>query len=283
MRSLQHHPGQLILGPDEQTLPEGQAFTVPAARARRRDVVPAPARAGDAQSQSDQGPNFAAFVAAHQPLIHAYVARVLGAETAVDREAVIQEALLRVWSEWSQWPRSPERRLAYLKRALRCCALDALRARRGPAGRRQGLPADLGVLHGQRRDRVAGGVLHAVPMGSGDPAETVGDRLALAAALAALTELERRAVCLSAQGYPDREIAALLQVGGQRVRTVLMDARALLHSLLDHADHAGPPTEPQDACAPFADPATPRGRRLVRRHLHHCPSCHPSNAGSARR
>jgi len=195
----------------------------------------------------------------------------LRGETTVDREAVVQEALLRVWGEWGQWPRLPERRLAYLKRTLRCCALDALRARRGPGGRRRELPADIGALGNYRRDSRA--AADEVPPGSGDPAETVGGRLALAAALAALTELERRAVSLSAHGYPDREIAALLGVSGQRVRTVLMDARALLRSLLDHADHVGPPTGPQDACAPFADPAAARGRRLVRRHLRHCPSC----------
>jgi hypothetical protein len=57
-----------------------------------------------------------------------------------------------------------------------------------------------------------------------------------------------------------------------------MDARALLRSLLDHADHAGPPTDPHDACAALADPATTRGRRLLRRHLQHCPSCRPTNA-----
>jgi RNA polymerase sigma factor (sigma-70 family) len=275
MRSLQHHPGQLALELDQQTLSEAQPFTVPAARARRRDVAPRRSRAVDAASPSDRGPSFAAFVATHQPLIHAYVARVLGAETAVDREAVIQEALLRVWCEWSRWPRSPARRLAYLKRSLRCCALDALRARRGPAGPRQELRADVGGREGLRRGGLAAGELSAVSLMSGDPAETVGERLALAAALGALTELERRATSFSAHGYPDREIAALLGVSGQRVRTVLMDARALLRSLLDHA---GPPTDPHDACAPLADPATTRGRRLLRRHLQHCPSCRPDSA-----
>ena len=282
MGTLQDHPGQLTLDLDEHSFTGHQAFTLPAARARRRTVVAGRSRAGDTPLPSDRRPCFAAFVAAHQPLIHAYVARVLGAETAVDREAVIQEALLRVWCEWSQWPRSPERRLAYLKRALRCCALDALRARRGPAGPRQELLTDLGGFEGRRRGPAAG-ELSAVSLMSGDPAETVGERIALAAALGALTELERRALSLSAHGYADREIAALLQVSGQRVRTVLMDARALLRSLLDHADHAGPPTDPQDACAPFADPATARGRRLLGRHLQHCPSCRPDSGAGVHR
>jgi RNA polymerase sigma factor (sigma-70 family) len=229
-----------------------------------------PVRFAVARSEAE----FTAFVARHRRLIGDYVSATLRGtpESEVDRESVVQDALVRVWRSWATWPRTEGRRRAFLKRTLRLTALDALRVSRGRDGRRvREQPADLGAV-----DRLGDGLPRgteelgrALARSAVDATATVLERSVVVSTLDALTDLERRAVALSVQGFTDREVAARLELTHQRARTVLMDARALLRSLADHADR---PVERTDW--PLLGSATSkRQRRLVRRHLEHCAAC----------
>ena len=112
----------------------------------------------------------------------------------------------------------------------------------------------------------------ALALRASNATSVVDDRMTAAAALAALTEPERRAVLLSAHGLTDREVADRLAVTHQRARTLLMDARALLRSLADHSGKLQVAGDEARSLPP-AGP-TKRERRLIRRHLEHCAACH---------
>lgn len=172
--------------------------------------------------------------------IHGFVDATLRGtpDSDIDRDAVMQEALLRAWREWLAWPAADARRQAYPRRVLRLAALDAIRTAYGRDGRR---PRVLAIaLAGLERcdgdaSPTAAEINRTLARQVTSHTTDVEDRIVLAAALTALTELERRAVLLSAQGITDREVAGRLNVTRQRARTVLMDARALRSGFTDHA------------------------------------------------
>lgn len=215
---------------------------------------------------------FAAFVTRNRAAIHGFVEGTLRGtpDSDVDRDAVVQEALLRAWRDWPTWPAVDARRQAYLRRVLRLAGLDAIRAAYGRDGRRpRAVAIDLAGLERCDGDPspTAAEVNRTLARQAASHTTDVEERIVLADALGALTELERRAVLLSAQGLTDREVADRLNVTHQRARTLLMDARALLRSFTDHA------TEPPVDWPLQGSATSKRHRRLQRRHLEHCATC----------
>src|SRR5439155_24106117 len=155
--------------------------------------------------------HFAAFVARNRRAIRDCVDATLRGtpDSDVDRDAVVQEALLRVWRGWPEWPTADARRQAYLRRALRLAALDALRAVYGRDGRRpRTIATDYTSLEGCNTEPspAAAELTQTLARQAHSITTSVEDRLVLADALTVLTGLERRAVLLSAHGLTDREV-----------------------------------------------------------------------------
>src|SRR4051794_24155581 len=147
--------------------------------------------------------DFAAFVARNRAAMRDHVDATLRGtpDSDVDRDAVIQEALIRVWRDWPKWPTSDARRQAYLRRGLRLAALDAIRAVYGRDGRRpRELATDYAALERCDADTapVAAELNRTLARQATSDATAVDERVGVTDALRALTDVERRAVLLSA-------------------------------------------------------------------------------------
>jgi len=226
---------------------------------------------------------FARFVAENRLMAERYVDRLLdgACHNEVDRDGVVQEAFIRAWTSWATWPADPGRRCSYLKRALRVCGVDALRKARGRgAGATAALPTSFTEFDGDTDDaRLATAAQAALLPRALNQEELVDERLLTASLLDALTDVERKAIALSAAGRTDKEVADALGVTHQHARAVLMEGRALLRSLVPHADvlDADETVWPLDGTT-----TTKRTRRLLRRHIDACPICRAADVGATR-
>lgn len=93
---------------------------------------------------------------------------------------------------------------------------------------------------GRRRDRLGERLRHRLALVPADPGHDVPERLAVRAALARLGDLDREVLTLTVwEELRPREVAAVLGVSPEVVRTRLSRARSRLRHLL--GDDGGPP------------------------------------------
>jgi DNA-directed RNA polymerase specialized sigma24 family protein len=227
--------------------------------------------------------DFTRFAAEHRLMAERYVDRLLDgtSHNEVDRDGVVQEAFTRAWTSWATWPTELGPRRAYLKRTLRVCGVDALRKARGRGtGAAAAVPTSFTDLEGDTDDaRIAAAAQAALLPRALDKEELVDERLLTVSLMDVLTDLERKAIALSAAGRSDTDVADALGVTHQHVRTVLMEGRALLRSLVAHADVL----EADDTTWPLAGtPTSKRTRRLLRRHIDACAVCRATDTDRTR-
>lgn len=132
-----------------------------------------------------------------------------------DAADVVAETFLVAWRRLAEMPGGPEDRLWLFGVARRVLA----NYHRGDRRRRH-----LGDRLRERLSRLEGA----------DPAELVGDRATILDALRTLGDLDRELVTLSVwEGLAPREIAVVLDLSPQVVRTRLSRARARLREVID--------------------------------------------------
>jgi len=248
---------------------------------------PAPARpgadiAGVYGVDSDGRASFQEFVDEHRHLMSDYIARRMRGTPELSSEDALQEALIRIWQQWRHWPQDPERREVYMRQALKVAAVDAIRARYGRnLSRPREYPVNFADLD---RCVPAEPGAHAIVRELGlaiareslehQPDKRDIERSVLVAAFAALTDLERRVLFMTARGDNGAQIASELGVRHQLVRETLMRSRRLVRSLIEHAD-AGKvsPAEARRLWNLRDGNLSGRPKREAQRHLNHCTTC----------
>lgn len=248
---------------------------------------PAPARpgadiAGVYGVDSDGRASFQAFVDEHRHLMSDYIARRMRGTPELCSEDALQEALIRIWQQWRHWPADPERREVYMRQALKVAAVDAIRARYGRnLNRPREYPVNFADL--DRCVPTEPGA-HAIVRELGlaiardslehRPEHRDIERSVLVAAFAALTDLERRVLFMTAHGDNGAQIAQELGVRHQLVRETLMRSRRLVRSLIEHADAGKVSPEEARRLWNLRDGnLSGRPKREAQRHLNHCTTC----------
>lgn len=246
------------------------------------------AAAAGAMSRADRGRvarSFEQFVAEHTGLLRKYMAGQLSGAANVSLEDALQEGLVRIWKEWDSWPADAEQRLRYAQRALKCAAIDAVRRQYGRDGTRpQDVAVDFalaeagGAVEG---GRITDTTLAALGLALAEQAHErrydtrLVERNVLVAALVALKPLERRVVWeLAHEGRSHKELADELGITAMKVRDTFFEARALLRTLIAHADGSDVPRKERARLFALLDgELRGRERRMAQRHLDHCPAC----------
>lgn len=253
-----------------------------ALRLRDKDTPPAGAVAVNGIRRDDQAA-FRQFVDSHHHVMRDYLERRLRGAHDVSPEDVLQDALIRIWRQFKEWPTEPERRIIFLRQALKVAAIDAIRSRRGRNGTTpREYPIDFADLErAQRSDAVGDQMIREIGKAiARDAVDRMSDgperiqRSVLLASFAALTDLERRALFMTARGDNGVQIAGELGVSHQQAREALMRARKLVRSLIEHAD-AGKlrPEEAKRLWELRDGKITGRPKREAQRHLDHCSTC----------
>lgn len=253
-----------------------------ALRLRDKDTPPAGAVAVNGIRRADQAA-FREFVDSHHHVMRDYLERRLRGAHDVSPEDVLQDALIRIWRQFKEWPTEPERRIIFLRQALKVAAIDAIRSRRGRNGTTpREYPIDFADLErAQRSDAVGDQMIREIGKAiARDAVDRMSDgperiqRSVLLASCAALTDLERRALFMTARGDNGVQIAGELGVSHQQAREALMRARKLVRSLIEHAD-AGKlrPEEAKRLWELRDGKISGRPKREAQRHLDHCSTC----------
>jgi RNA polymerase sigma factor (sigma-70 family) len=231
-----------------------------------------------------RGRNFEAFVQQHAGLLRNYMAgQVAGSN--VNAEDALQEGLVRIWREWEGWPGDHEEQLRYAQRALRCAAVDAIRREHGRDGARpQTLSVDFQLAEaggGIDNGHISDPALAALGLALAEQAaeqrddERFVERGVLVGALVALKPLERRVVWeLAREQRSYKEVATELGITPMKVRDVFFEARALLRTLIAHADGSNISRAERAQLFDLLDGELKgREKRIAQRHLDSCEAC----------
>jgi RNA polymerase sigma factor (sigma-70 family) len=197
--------------------------------------VPAPATSTDA-------PSLGEFIASHQPELRSAMASALRGRA--DVEDALQQAYLRLISEYDRWPaeQTHQERLAFAYRTIHLAAKDALRQAFGRSDRVP-RPREVAVdFSSERREDgdTSGGATFQL-LAQDALREAAGrypgddehlDNALKVAALAALDPVAHQIVTASRLGLNHKQLAKELGLTHQTVRAKDSEARALLLSLL---------------------------------------------------
>lgn len=253
-----------------------------ALRLREDEQAPPGSVAVNGIRRDDHGA-FREFVDSHHHVMRDYLDRRLRGTHDVSAEDVLQEALIRIWRQFNEWPAEPERRIIFLRQTLKVAAIDAIRVRRGRNGTTpREYPIDFADLErAQRSDAIGDHMVREIgQIIARDALERMGDgperiqRSVLLASCAALTDLERRVLFMTARGDNGVQIADELGVTHQHAREALMRARKLVRSLIEHADAGKLRPEEAKRLWQLRDAKlSGRPKREAQRHLDHCTTC----------
>jgi DNA-directed RNA polymerase specialized sigma24 family protein len=238
------------------------------------------------------------FVDLHAEQFTRYLRRLLdrsaeGRGGRVGVEDTLQEALVSIYRRWPELERLEDaERDRRLYRCLRSAAVDALRreygARERSAPRPQLIAYDFASLDTHDDDRpvrereltaaVLGGMARDVA--EGDASGVVLGRAVLMAGLRALSEHEAVVViAIDHLDWDQQRLAEHLGVGYSTLRETLYVARKLLSMTIRHAAGVEVSEEEQAQLSALrAGELKGAERRLVARHLGHCPDCQALDA-----
>ena len=245
---------------------------------------------------------FQQFVDAHRHLLVDWMARRMTFELVgpqanqVEPDDVLSRAMERLWLRFEHMPSDPDQRKAWVERALRLGALDAIRFQFGrhklkPSARCAPTPGPREQVAFVRvisvdfapapnlREREglaaeAGQAIQRLAAATGNRYDDVLTRAAVVGAIATLTSAEQRVLRLTLEGRGPQEIVEITGMRPEVVRELLTTARWLVRRFVDHADADRLPERHRNDLHRLLDGSL-RGRARTRahRHLRACAAC----------
>ncbi|MGI8920191.1 MAG: hypothetical protein ACR2HD_00740 [Solirubrobacteraceae bacterium] len=245
---------------------------------------------------------FQQFVDAHRHLLVDWMARRMTVELVgpdagqVDPGDVLSRAMERLWLRFEHLPQDPGLRKAWVERAIRLAALDAIRFQFGrhrvkSSARRPPTPSSRETVAFVRafsvdfaatpslREREglaaeAGQAVQRLAAGTRNRYDDVLTRAAVVGAMATLTSPEQRVLRLTLEGHEPHEIVRATGWRSEDVREHLTNARWLVRRYVDHADADRLPARHRRDLHLYLDGKL-RGRARTResRHLRACAAC----------
>lgn len=269
----------------EQGMPSASLTTIAPLQLREREPRPRAAIRDHGAAtgiRSCDHAAFQAFVDQNRHLFVDYIQRRLNGPHSSAAEDALQEGLIKIWNEWAEWPTDEGERIRFARQSLRIAALEAIRRRVGRDGspRAGEIVVDFDDLDGPAASAPSAEAL-ARDLGRAIAEQSLVkdqfdylEKASLVAAIATLTDLEQRALFMTARGDDCKEIAADLGVSHQQAREALMRARRLCRMLIEHADGQKVSAKEAKLLWQYRDGQLSGKRaRELKRHIDHCTAC----------